>query len=70
MVLLRAANVKLVIQQEVSKVGSQLGWAKGVGARSTDVNKTLQRQKVSSTVDSGRNSTKKGAGLSAQKLAL
>ena len=39
--MLRVENVRKFIDQEVLAAGSQLGWAKKVGARSVDVNKTL-----------------------------
>jgi hypothetical protein len=46
MVLLRTEHVRKVIHQEVMRAGSQLGWAKSVGARSSDVNKTLRGKRL------------------------
>jgi hypothetical protein len=46
MALLRVDAVRKFISQEVLALGSQLGWAKKIGARSTDVNKTLQGKRL------------------------
>jgi DNA-binding transcriptional regulator YdaS (Cro superfamily) len=46
MVLLRPDSVRQVILREVQKAGSQLGWAKRIGGRSTDVNKVLRGRRL------------------------
>jgi DNA-binding transcriptional regulator YdaS (Cro superfamily) len=46
MALLRPDSVRQVILREVQKAGSQLGWAKRIGARSTDVNNVLRGRRL------------------------
>ena len=46
MALLRVDAVRKFIDQEVLALGSQLGWAKKIGVRSTDVNKTLKGKRL------------------------
>jgi DNA-binding transcriptional regulator YdaS (Cro superfamily) len=46
MALLRVDTVRKFIDQEVLALGSQLGWAKKIGVRSSDVNKTLKGKRL------------------------
>jgi hypothetical protein len=44
--LLRSERVRKVVLGEVLRHGSQLSWAKRVGARASDVNKTLRGRRL------------------------
>ena len=46
MSLLLADKVRDVIRDEVVRAGSQLGWAKRIGTRASDVNKILRGKKL------------------------
>jgi DNA-binding transcriptional regulator YdaS (Cro superfamily) len=44
--LLRVGKVKRVVHREVARAGSQVGWARRVGARPSDVSKTLNGKRL------------------------